>query len=125
MSVGEFQQAVHKTAVEHGWHEKPMCKIKGNGALAPEGVDLQAVATSLALIHSEVSEALEELRKGEDHIKTYFKNSKPEGMEIELADVIIRILDLAGELGLDIDLALRTKAEFNESRSYRHGGKSI
>ena len=48
---------------------------------------------------------------------------KPEGIPIELADVIIRILDYCGYAGIDIEAAIRQKHEYNKSRPYRHGGK--
>ena len=80
----------------------------------------------LALIHSEVSEALEAYRlKGKDSLKENWLNEKgkPEGFTVELADVIIRIADLCGELGLDLESALTTKLSYNQSRPYRHGNK--
>ena len=80
----------------------------------------------LALIHSEVSEALEVYRlKGKDSLKENWLNEKvkPEGFTVELADVIIRIADLCGELGLDLESALTTKLSYNQSRPYRHGNK--
>ncbi len=50
---------------------------------------------------------------------------KPVGYPTELADVIIRALDLAWMLGIDIDSAVREKLEFNASRGQMHGGKTI
>lgn len=68
----------------------------------------------LALIHSEVSEALEAVRH---HDRPNF--------EEELADVIIRVLDLTGGLGIDIERAVREKLETNRQRERRHGGKAV
>lgn len=51
------------------------------------------------------------------------RGGKPEGIPIELADVIIRILDYCGYAGIDIEAAIRQKHEYNKSRPYRHGGK--
>lgn len=48
----------------------------------------------LALIHSELSEALEEYRAGRDMV--WYHNDKPEGIAVELIDAVIRILDLMG-----------------------------
>lgn len=50
-------------------------------------------------------------------------NGKPEGIPIELADVIIRVLDYCGYAGIDIDAAISQKHEYNKTRPYRHGGK--
>lgn len=68
----------------------------------------------LALIHSEVSEALEDFRKGDvDH-----------AIE-ELADVVIRVLDCTGGLTGDFDAVVQAKLEKNRQRGYRHGGKKV
>lgn len=50
---------------------------------------------------------------------------KPEGVPSELADIIIRVLDMCGWYGIDIEAAVAEKMEYNETRSYRHGGKSL
>ena len=68
------------------------------------------VPTLLALVHSEVSEALEAYRDE----KT---------VDEELADVIIRVLDLSDRLGLNMDKAVREKIEKNKLRGFKHGRK--
>lgn len=67
----------------------------------------------LALIHSEVSEVLEGVRKNsmDDHITT----RKSE--EVELADVLIRVFDYAGGFNLDVGAALVEKMNYNRSRA--------
>ena len=77
----------HKTSISKGWWENPDRNI---GEL-------------LALIHSEISEALEVYREqGNDGLKKIWteNDGKPEGFTIELADAVIRIADLCGALGL-------------------------
>ncbi len=84
------------------------------------------VGDRIALMHSELSEALEEYRNGKDITDVYydtFNSDKPEGFPIELADCIIRILDFCAANNIDIEKAIEIKMEYNETRSFRHGGK--
>lgn len=48
---------------------------------------------------------------------------KPEGLGVELADTIIRILDMAQALGIEIQATMALKMRYNETRPERHGGK--
>jgi len=72
------------------------------------------VPAVMALIHSEVSEALEAFRHGD----------KANFIE-EMSDTIIRILDCTHGLGMDIGTAIMAKCEINSKRGYRHGGKRV
>ena len=78
--------------------------------------------TKLVLIHSEISEALEEYRAGKPSL--YFndaKPDKPEGWGIELIDAFIRIADLLGLTGQDFEYLYQLKRDYNKTRSYKHG----
>jgi NTP pyrophosphatase (non-canonical NTP hydrolase) len=103
-SISELVYLAHDTAVEKGWWENP-----------------RSDGECIALMHSELSEALEALREDimSDHIPDF------KGVEEELADVLIRVFDFAGARGLNLGAALEAKMEFNRTRPHRHGGKKF
>lgn len=122
LSVTELVQQAHGNAVQHGFWDNP-----------PE------FGTSIALIHSELSEALEEVRAG-NRIRpndpapaVYYSGGgysataptacciKPEGYAIELADAVIRIADLCGYMGIDLEAAIKEKMAYNATRPRMHG----
>lgn len=102
----------HKASSDAGWWH------------SPTGIDLAAemrsntrygkalAAEKLCLIHSEVSEAMEGHRKGLQDDKLQHRPM----IEVELADAVIRIADLAGALGLDLGGAIAEKLAFNAQR---------
>lgn len=76
----------------------------------------------IALMHSELSEALEAARHGDppdDKIPEF------SGVEAELADTIIRIMDVSVRHNLSVSGAIIAKARFNATRSHKHGGKKF
>jgi NTP pyrophosphatase (non-canonical NTP hydrolase) len=86
----------------------------------------------IALTHSELSEALEHWRDGNDPQTIFYKHDhdtenidKPDGIPIELADVLIRVFHYCAQHHIDIGNALKVKMEYNGLRKYRHGGKKI
>lgn len=93
-------------------------------------------AEDIALIHSEASEALEDIRKGLKLDALMFKTpegfsehgdprDKPVGVPSEMADIIIRVLHFCGKHGIDIEHAVNVKMAYNNSRPYMHGGKKL
>lgn len=84
-------------------------------------------AVDIALMHSELSEALEEIRAGHALNETYNAHGKvkPEGVPSELADVVIRILDFSGRHGINLGKAILDKMAYNATRPFRHGGKAL
>ena len=107
-ALNELRDKAHATAREKGWYEH----------LAPG--QKRNVGEALALIHCEVSEWMEEERMG--HAGWWRDESgKPVGPDIEAADILIRLFDLAGHLGIDLDEAVRVKMEYNKTRPHKHG----
>jgi len=86
-----------------GWHDRPTG-------------DMDRVGLQLALVHSEVSEALDAYRhRG---LEAWHKpDGKPEGMASELADVIIRVAELAHDQGIDLHVAVQEKIAYNRIRA--------
>jgi NTP pyrophosphatase (non-canonical NTP hydrolase) len=98
-------QEVNHIAIEKGWWEGE----RNEGEL-------------IALMHSELSEALEAIRNGnppDDKIPEFT------GVEAELADVIIRIMDMAAAKGYRVGDAIVAKINYNKNRPYKHGGKKF
>lgn len=88
-------------------------------ALPPER--LRAVAW-MVLVVTEVGESVEDILN--EHMTTDVNLAgKPTGLGSELADIIIRVCDTAGALGIDLAAELRSKLDYNRTRSHRHGGK--
>ena len=133
-SLAEMAEEVRQVCEQLGWR-------------GPE--DHRTFGDEIALMHSEVSEALEAYRRwgtndatqdepiscpdpqcGDstwDHdctIGTY-KPGKPEGVGSEFADVLIRLLDTAKEYGIDLEAEYERKVAFNRTRPHRHGGKRL
>lgn len=73
------------------------------------------IPTKLVLIHTEISEAVEEFRKGHDR----------QNFGSELADIIIRVGQLGVGLGIDLDAAVAVKQQKNRERPHQHGGRLI
>jgi len=110
MLINILAEKAHKNAADKGFWEEE-----------------RSFAEQIALMHSELSEALEEYRddKGFDIYYEAKENdkTKPCGIPIEFADTVIRILDTCAAYGIDLEKAIKVKMDYNTSREYKHGKK--
>lgn len=129
--INELAQEVHENAKSKGFHEEE-----------------NNIGEMLCLIHSEVSEALEADREDkyceldnenwlidgktlrddlskEDEVDfiNVFKVSIKDTFEDELADIVIRVMDLAETKGIDLQAHIEYKMRYNSLREYKHGKK--
>lgn len=81
------------------------------------------VAEKIALMHSELSEALDAYRKNPDKPSEHIPRFT--GPEEEFADCIIRIMNTAQRLKLRVAEAMIAKRDFNNARPFKHGGKKF
>ena len=108
ITLAEIIEQAHQTAKDKGWWDEP------------HRDDLALIA----LMHSELSEAVECVRRDEKHLWIdESKGGKPEGVAAEFADVILRIADCCAFYGIPLETALKLKLEYNKTRPHRHGGK--
>jgi NTP pyrophosphatase (non-canonical NTP hydrolase) len=102
---------------------------RANGWREDGDYDVQHIMAKLMLIVTEVAEAAEELRPAANWSATYPVSIMSEdgrtALAEELADTLIRVLDLSDALGLDMNVAVTRKLENNKGRGHRHGGKML
>jgi NTP pyrophosphatase (non-canonical NTP hydrolase) len=110
--------------MDRTWSITDLCKIAHHSARAHGFYDVPTtIEHRIALIHSELSEAVEDARMNNIHCNII--DGKPTGLAVELADAVIRIADLAESLGIDLQTTIEIKHRYNQSRPYKHGKVSI
>lgn len=122
-TIAALQERAYRQSAEKGFHDDE--PTEGRALLSLN-------AERIALIHSELSEALEELRNGKAANETYYPFRtfgetlvKPEGVPSEMADVVIRVLDFCGANNINLEAMILEKLDYNASRGRMHGGKKF
>lgn len=123
-SVKEWQEYIHSWAKGKGWYDNHGSAGAFNG---------RNLGEMLMLCVTELSEAMEEYRGCNPDLAEAYEDRRPEaghpdylkpgGFSVELADCVIRILDLCEYCNIDLEAMIELKMQFNEGRPYRHGGK--
>ena len=103
----EWADYINDWADSKGWHDKE--KSEGDWA---------------ALAHTEISEAFEAYRNGEALIHID-EDGKPQGIAVEYADCLIRILHWFAQHDVGVAQTLILKMEYNEKCPHLHGGKRL
>lgn len=110
-TIQGWQRVIHEYAKDKGWWDKPV-----------------NVAAKVMLMATEVHEAFDEWRNNHPLTEVYYEGGrpmKPEGVPVELADVVIRVLDFCEWAGIDMQAVMTEKHAYNLTRAYRHGGKRV
>lgn len=119
--INELAKEIHSNAKSKGFYEEP-----------------KNIGEMLCLIHSEVSEVLEADRKNKhttyniqvvnawidnNDFKESFNRNVKDTFEDELADVMIRVMDLAAFKGINLEQHIKAKMRYNSTREHKHGKK--
>jgi hypothetical protein len=115
-NLHRLAESIHATSTGKGWWADRDELMRQTGKAGTTHVKV----CCLALAITELSEAIENVRAGEtpdDKIPDFT------GLEAEMADAIIRILDLGEAFQMKVPEAMFAKLEYNKGRTHRHGGK--
>jgi len=142
MNINELVQKAHENAVSKGFYECARCEGSGKvgsfvcNTCNGSGKTSKNIGELLMLVVSELGEALEAHRSNGrtpmweffyemiDSGKPFeeaFKENIKDTFEDELADAVIRICDMCGYLGIDLEKHIDLKMKYNATRKHKHG----
>ena len=130
-TIRQVQDRVVETNRVNGWHDR----FDAVKATDPDAA-VEHIIVKLALIGTEAAEAIEDVRdRGVRALTEPLTHTepagwlegnprKPDGIGVELADVVIRALDTAGMLSINLGAVIEQKLTYNATRGKHHGGKA-
>jgi NTP pyrophosphatase (non-canonical NTP hydrolase) len=128
LAINDLSRRAFEIASGSGfWDDALRAPADGDAPCRP-GVSLSPaeVLAHLAMVTSETSEAVECVRNRDYAPRTSeIKPGKPEGLPSELADIVIRVAQLAHGMGIDLGAAVETKMAYNVTRPRKHGGRAL
>jgi hypothetical protein len=115
--LNDLAREIHNANKEKGFWDDYNYYV--DNALMTDSLYKTFNAQRIALVHSELSEALEADRKDlmDDHLPEYT------GFDVELVDAMIRIFDMAGAFDIDLNTIMEKKLAYNAKRPFKHGKK--
>lgn len=143
-NLAELARAIGEVNVANGW-DTSRSMVADPDAYDPKWQVSHKIA-ELGLVDTEVAEAIEEIRHGRAMNEVYYSGGfdmgttpgqqresvdragmprKPEGVPSELADIVIRVLDIADTYRIDLGSAIVQKLNHNATRGFHHGGKAL
>ena len=126
MEINTVVKAVHDLAVEKGWYDSTRHPLEFHMLMVSEIAEAsEEVRSASPAIYQNYDSYQQGIIKVELNNEFWDERKKPEGEAIELADAVIRIMDYFAHRGWDLESAIRIKHNFNMTRPYRHGGKTV
>jgi NTP pyrophosphatase (non-canonical NTP hydrolase) len=122
-TIDQLSKEVHEAAIANGWWETrdDIVSRCDTWPTLHKAAKANIEIAALGLAMSECGEAMDAIRKGypaDDKLPQYGNHA------VEIADAIIRLLDLTAKMNIPIGNIIEAKLEVNRKRGHMHGGKS-
>lgn len=119
-TIAELQRLAYENSSEKGFWKEHEVDPSITDPLYKPIYSQKCIPEKIALIHQEASEALDHYRSGNIG---FFESDKgkPDGFGVELADIVIRVADLAEAFNIDLTALINLKHDYNRKRPHMHG----